>query len=398
MHRTVLAVAIMIVSVILLSVGCGYKSEAAYEEEVYAPQGEAAKSSLGSSSERMAAEPEARDTEGDWEKDSLRLASLEEEEAQPDEEERKRVYSGYARLMVDSVDRTKDELSNLAEEAGGYVESVYEQTVVIRVPAELFESVFERIQGMGEVLHKSVETVDVTEYYSDLASRLMIAERTRARLYGLLERTEDVEERLRILREIRRLTEEIEKINLTLELLDRRIALSRVVVELQPRLGEEAESREEIPFPWIAALDPLYPSLEPPKRGVTLELGDEFAVFKRVGLIPFSGPPLFRAESFDGTRVRIGSTENDPKGDSEFWQRALVYHLSPFYRETESLVLEKVRAVLLKSKDREPFYYLVGVQTKGDVIHVVEVFFPDEKTFQARVEEIKRALSGMEEI
>ena len=130
------------------------------------------------------------------------------------QQERKRVYSGYARLLVDIMDEEKKRITAVAEESGGYIESSYETAIVIRVPAEDFERIFREILSFGEVLRKSVETVDVTEYYEDLDTRLDIAAKTRERLYRLLEKTDDVEERLKILREIRRLTEEIERIRL----------------------------------------------------------------------------------------------------------------------------------------------------------------------------------------
>jgi len=372
--------------------GAGY-------EEAYAPERKEAAPSGSTGADRMAEnESSLRDSEGGAPAEpKTTMASVAGEEQEAPAEERKRVYSGFTRLRVDDVDQSKAEISALADGNDGYVESVHGNTVVIRVPADRFQSIFETIQGLGEVLHRSVETVDVTEYYRDLSSRLVIAEKTRSRLYRLLERTQDVEERLRILREIRRLTEEIERINLTLELLDRRIALSRITVELVPRLTEEAMSREEIPFPWIAGLNPLYPSMDPPKRGVRVSLGEEFAVFKRSGILPFQRPPLFRAESYDGTRLRIGSTDNSPKGDADFWQEALAHHLSPFYRTTQPLELGAVRAVLFQSKDREPFHYLVGVQTDRKHIHVVEVFFPDGAAYQARIDEVKAALREMEE-
>jgi len=116
---------------------------------------------------------------------------------QPDEQARKRVYAGYAELLTDNVEKTKMAVTDIAETSGGYVEYVVEDTITIRVPAAEFSALFEQIQNLGDVLNAYEETVDVTDYFSDLEVRLQIASETRERLYLLLERTEDVKERIK---------------------------------------------------------------------------------------------------------------------------------------------------------------------------------------------------------
>ena len=48
--------------------------------------------------------------------------------------ERKRIYSGFCRLIVDEVEEAKADLTRFAEQNGGYVESAFENTIVLRVP------------------------------------------------------------------------------------------------------------------------------------------------------------------------------------------------------------------------------------------------------------------------
>jgi hypothetical protein len=307
--------------------------------------------------------------------------------------ERKRVFSGFCTLLVDNVEKTRTEIADLAEDSGGYVETVAERTVVIRVPAERFDEIFAVVLGFGEVSHKSIETYDVTEFFRDQEVRLEIARKTRGRLYSLLEKTTDVEERLEILREIKRLTEEVERIERSLELLQRRINLSRITVELTPRLPSTGYDRSSIPFDWIANLNPLYPSLRNPKGRVELDLSEEFAVFTEES--------AFRAESAEGTRIRIGSARNHPRGDTEFWGKALAYHLSPYYKSAEELDLGPFKAVLFTSKDPKPFSYLVAVaaQDEGKIrpdLVILEIFFPDQRALQARLADLKASVAQME--
>jgi hypothetical protein len=306
--------------------------------------------------------------------------------------ERKRVYSGYCRLRVNSAEDRKAEIFSLAEESGGYVESAISGTIVIRVPAGKFDAIFETILGLGDVDSKSIETYDVTEYFRDVSVRLEIAERTRARLYRLLEKTEDVDERLELLKEIRRLTDEIERIKQNLEMIKKQISFSRITVELISLISGQTEDRNKIPFGWIRELDPLYVSLPNLRGRVDFELEDGFAVFVKDN--------SFRAESPEGTRVRVGTTRNEPRGDTAFWQEAVAFHLSGFYREYQKLELGSVRAVLFTSKDTKPFYYLTGVSTAGDgapenkTLYVIEIFFPDSNALELRLDGIKKSIEG----
>lgn len=301
-------------------------------------------------------------------------------------EDRMRVYSGFCRLRVESVEKTESRIFSIAGQNGGYVESSYSGKIIIRIPAEKFGDIFSAILGLGEVIHKTIETYDVTEQFQDLTARLEIAEKTRERLYVLLEETDDVEERFRILKEIKRLTDEIESIRLNLEMIKNQISFSRITVELIARLAQGPAGKEKIPFLWIRNLDPLYGSLRHIKGRVAFELGDEFAVFEK--------EDPFRAESAEGTRVRLGTTRNEPAGDSSFWQKALSYYLGKYYKETVDFEFGEVKGVIFASKDAESFYYLAGVAIDNDTIYVVEIFFPDRAAFDKRRYEIKESLEG----
>jgi hypothetical protein len=375
-----IAPAAVLLSLLLAScMGMGEMEMAeAYPEEMEAPRMSKAAAPLGASA---AESPSLADM------DATALPPATPERP----EERLRVYAGFCRLMVDDPNREKESIAAIAEQAGGYVESSAAQSVAIRVPAQSFRAVLERILTLGRVLEKAVESSDVTDLFRDHQTRLEIAQKTRTRLYALLNDTEDVEERLAILREIRRLSEEIERLSRLLELLERQIAFSRITVQLVPRLAPEEAGAAAIPFPWIANLDPLYVSLPRLGKKIDFTPGDDFAVFDRES--------YYRAESAEGTRLRIGSTRNWPEGDALFWQKALAYHLSPYYRTSELLTLGAVQAVLFDSKDREPYSYLVGLvpapKEAGSLV-VVEIFFPDASARDLRLEALTEALRRLE--
>ena len=300
-------------------------------------------------------------------------------------EERLRVYSAELELLVSRVEPAREAVIRTAEEAGGYVESSAGEFITIRVPAERFDGVVEEIERVGQVTSRAVRTADVTEQYADLGRRLELAERTRERFYTLLERTSDTEERVQILREIRRLTERIERLRAQLESLDRQIDYSRITVRLVARIQNGGPERADIPFPWIAALNPLERTTGEPDSRPDVELPADYAVFDTGRFV--------RAETADSTRLRIGAVENEPLGDTAFWQNALVYHLGDFYTVSNEIEAGSLRGALFEAKGPQPFSYLVLVVSRDEEIIVAEVFFPDADARDARLGEIREALA-----
>ncbi len=367
------------------TLGGDYGGEAEAPRAAGAP-GKAAPAA-GTAAPSLTAAPESAPAGGGPAASAGQAPSPAGEPGQEPSQARKRVYSGFGRLLVDDPQESKKRIAAIAVGAGGYVEASYELRILVRVPAARFEELFQQILDLGEVLNKAVQTQDVTEEFTDLQARIRVAEKTRERLYALLERTDNVEQRLKILREIRRLTEEIEKIRLTLDLLERRVAFSRLSVELVPRLEQEQARRREIPFPWIAGLNPIRPTLGELRGRLELSLGEEFAVFE--------GQRIFLAESPEGTQVRAGSVPNHPRGDAAFWQKALMVHLGGLYRSARPMEIGALRAVLFTSKDRTPYSYLVGVVSGAEDLLVVEVFFPDSDAVQRRLPGVRAALEGM---
>jgi hypothetical protein len=276
---------------------------------------------------------------------------------------------------------------DLAERLEGYVESSGREHVVIRVPAERFDQAVSEIESYGELRGKAIDATDVTAYVQELERKQQIAEQTRERLYALLEQSENADERVEILREIRRLTEEIERLKAARESVNRLVNFSRITVRLISELAEqEEESRESIPFNWIARLDPLSATVGAAEEPIEIPVGEAFALFSRGERIA--------AESAEGTRFRAGAAENDPQGDSTFWATALGHHLSPVYRSAEVIERGAYRGYLFESKDRRPFFYLVAVRVRDSEILVAEAFFPNQEARERRLESVLQWLSA----
>ena len=314
------------------------------------------------------------------------IVSEEESPMEPAPANRLRVFSADITVSVASVDDSREALLSVTDELGGYVESSQRDYVVIRVPAATFDRAITHIASLGIVIDRSIRAADVTEQYADISNRLRIAVAARERLEELLARSDDSEEQVKILREIRRLTEEIEQLRGEIGTLDQLIAFSRVAVTLVPRRQTDRIAREEIPFGWIRRLDPLAVSTSSSGALLRIEVETDFA--------QFSTGRFIRAESADGVRIRVGAVENSPRGSREFWQRALSFHLRLLYRSVAPTAAGEFSGVLLESKGGSPYYYLVVVRPAEDELIVGEAFFPSEETFGQRFDQIVLMFEG----
>ncbi|MBI9098182.1 MAG: DUF4349 domain-containing protein, partial [Spirochaetaceae bacterium] len=361
---------LMIIPLFLFQISCsqGYESAdfpSMDKSEIY---GEAEQSRLSGSM------PMAKD---DW-STALEIveSDIQQNQESPDEieKDRKRLYSGSADLIVEDINTSKREIEQYADLVGGYVESMNAASMVIRIPADTFDQTFAWILEQGKVRYQSIETADVTEAYNDLFSRLEISRTSRNRLYELLARTPDTSDQVLILKEIGRLTEEIESAMLLLQSLESYISYSRIAITLEPRLNPEYLSKQDIPFLWMKRLSPLYFSSNALSVSVELDPGEDFAVFDK--------EEAYLSESWNGAIIRVSTVENDPVGDGDFWKKALLYHLKEFYKKGEAIEApfgdRIVYGVLWTSKDRDPFQYFVGVAVDGKDLHLVEIFSPSE--------------------
>ncbi len=116
-------------------------------------------------------------------------------------------------------------------EWNGYLQNQSGTRFVVRLPAKRFEEAFAAARGLGRVLRESRAADDVTEEFVDLGIRLDTARKSRERLLEVLAKAEKVEDILRVEAELRRLTEEIERMEGRRKFLADQVALATLAVE-----------------------------------------------------------------------------------------------------------------------------------------------------------------------
>lgn len=301
------------------------------------------------------------------------------------------MYTGFLKLRVKRLLESMDAITALTEEKGGYVESMTQQVMIVRIPKGDFEGAMAAFQALGEVLDRRVESMDVTEQFTDLGGRLAVAREARARLLELLEAVTDVHERLRIMQEIKRLTEQIESIESKLKTLQNLVDYFTITIRLVPVLDNPGTQLQRSPFPWIHGLTDHAPTLFDGKDEISMTLPKGFVLFEE--------DDTYRAQAADTTIIRAAVVDNEPRGDNRFWSDAVHHEMKG---RGEILVDDgkagKLSFRLYQSDDVSPRYYLIAVYAVDEDVYVVEVFYPNEASKTAHHKGVIRALKSFEVI
>lgn len=159
------------------------------------------------------------------------------------------LYTANVQMTAERAEITPllDRITDLAYSLGGYLVQRSNNMVRVRVPSPRFREGLGRVEGLGEVLQRSINADDVSEEFHDLQVRLANLQAVRARLEQFLARASNVAEALQVERELERVAGEIDRIQGRMRFLSSRAAFSLVTVQVTPR--------PTIPLP-VASLTP----------------------------------------------------------------------------------------------------------------------------------------------
>ena len=166
------------------------------------------------------------------------VPSLDEVQASVSAQNRIIVRTVSMALVVDSISSTVDRIGTVAREFEGWVVSsdrgsIHYGQVSIRVPAQVVDDAVKGIRALAvSVDSESSTSRDVTDEYVDSNSRLRSLRATEESLLNLLAQAEDVENALRVQRELTELQAEIESLLGRIKFLEQTAAFSLINVDL----------------------------------------------------------------------------------------------------------------------------------------------------------------------
>jgi len=179
------------------------------------------------------------------------------EESIPNQAQRKIIRNATIRMKVSSIEDASRLARNYALQYAGYVSDERmennsyskENRFTVRVPQQYFDVLMDSISSLSiEIDSKNVSTIDVTEEYVDIESRLSTKREVKERYESILRaKAKTVEEVLNAEEKIRILQEEIEVAEGRLRYLTSNVSYSTIQVDVYETITE-VEIEEEGEF------------------------------------------------------------------------------------------------------------------------------------------------------
>ncbi len=153
----------------------------------------------------------------------------------------KRIYTGYMEMQTLDFDAASSGIDALVKELGGYFQqsstsngnSGYRHaSYTVRVPAEQFDTFFQKAGELCHVTYSNAETDDVSESYYDTEARLETARIKLERLQALLAKATSMEDIITIESAISETEWDIENLSGTLRHYDALVDYATINVEL----------------------------------------------------------------------------------------------------------------------------------------------------------------------
>ena len=135
-----------------------------------------------------------------------------------------------------------DSLKAIATAKGGYLSSSNVQkdsnnrvsgTVVLRVPAAVFDATISGVKAIGTVNSISTQGEDVTEEYVDLQAQKTSYQNQLAQYNEIMKKSEKIEDIINVQEQIDLVQTELDRLNGRLNYLNNRIDISTITVNLQ---------------------------------------------------------------------------------------------------------------------------------------------------------------------
>lgn len=296
------------------------------------------------------------------------------------------IYTGNIQIQVIDPNSSYQKLSELVKAQGGFVENTNFQNqgrrivAVLRVPVAKFFNLMDSLPELGLVLYRSIQANDITNEFADVENRLKSARLLKERLEKLLVSIKDVEEKVKILREINRLGSEIEALSDRRKVLSDRSSMATVTVQLLAEARSTDGIESQSPFGFIRGLNPAKRSIEKLSSLTSVKptgFFDNTDNFK-------DGATPYQYYSANGTILRSGEVENRPTGDSVFWKKAFQIEFTDNrgYKEVNnSKITDGFLYVYRVHDGLNVYYYGISYRVVDNKVHLFEAFSPNQDSY-----------------
>lgn len=310
---------------------------------------------------------------------------------------RQMAYTAGFTVVVKEQKKALEELKILCEKLGGYLVSSARGNMKMKVPVQKADEFIKSAGNVGKVSDFRISAEDLTDTITDLAVRLDNLRKLRTRLTELLNKTQKVEEILKVEKELNRVTTEIERIDAQLQNNRNRVAFVTFDVAVIVEHGAMPDGTPEA-VKRFAFL----------KKLVSGNPGDEdeplFDLAVPGVLVPVTGGNSgsgFSATTSDDCLLRTWEVEVPEESKLEFWRDLYCKALKSLYgfdqvkvfpAKFNGLEAFRITAERTTAKGIEHYFAVISVKRCwNDHLQIVEFFGPST-AFAKYEKEISRAV------
>ncbi|GMT49059.1 MAG: hypothetical protein IEMM0008_0598 [bacterium] len=321
------------------------------------------------------------------------------------ENDRLVIYRGNITMIVDSVKGSVKHIEALVKEYKGFIDEItssdsYRKArIVLRVSPKYFEKAIKEITKLGRVKNKEISASDVTEEYFDNLLRLESKKRILARLKELLKRAIKPKERIKVLKEIERISAQIQTMEAQVKYLRSQADFSTITLLLETHIREDVKKYIASPFPWIRSIG----SDDWPSYDVT----KSFTFTKPEGFFLMSREYKAKKVKYllvnpgKTAKIRMGLVKNYPKASVKFWGEALqIDAQNKKYKLIEKLNISSKDVSFIghvyRIAPERIFFYAISVKDKE--IYLVEGIFSNEETYKKNVKNLEIFLKSLRRV
>jgi len=294
-------------------------------------------------------------------------------------------YNGSITMQSAEPEVLIDTVANWARAKGGSISNRRNGHISLQIPVAEFRNFFNQILKLGRVTSKNISASDITEAYADNAARLSIAESTLARLQHLLAAAKTEQEKIALLKEIQRVSEQIEQRKLDEKELLRQAAFSTInlwVSNIPAVIPYRANIKA---FEWFSNLPNNL------NRGKALKLSIpkdfiETADTKRE----------WSTASALNAKFSAFERKNEPKGTTSFWAEAMLEFFKLQYA-VELKTEENFSLIRLQNFGTEPEVHYIALLKKSDekTLRIAVAYFPNVEAEKKNAEAVLEVLRGV---
>ncbi len=298
-------------------------------------------------------------------------------------------YHGFARLESPEPEAVIDTVVQRATAAGGAIHSRRIGFVSLQIPVSVFKPFFESVLSLGRVTDKGVSARDITEAFADNAAALRIAESTLARLQELLAAATTEIEKLELLREIQRISEQIEQQKLREKELLNQAKFSTIELSVRNTPLPQPIKFNFNAFEWFASLTMNHCNalnsirINSTQKSLSIDTPPHFVKVQEDRC----------AASARNSEFFAFERENDPQGSADFWTSAMLEYFKTLY-QTELKKEENYSLIRLQSYGVNPKVIYIAVLNSPDpeTLKIACAFFPNAEAEKADAKAILEVL------